>query len=132
MFLSLVAPLTYVNVLHWIVRLYYYGCLLNEAIGFILVIRTFYPSLLSVKMFTQILPLYDLLLFLSLYIMLYKIPPYNFHTQCSFTLLMLWFIYIYVHYYVSIYYYYYHPLGALKYILLVIIISSSFYANHTN
>ncbi len=40
--------LTYVNVLHWIVRLYYYGFLVNEGIGFILVIKTFYASTLSV------------------------------------------------------------------------------------
>ncbi len=34
----------YVNVLHWIIGLYYYGFLVNEGIGLILVIQTFYPS----------------------------------------------------------------------------------------
>ncbi len=43
MILTLFAPLTYVNVLHWIV-----GFLVNEDIGLILVIQTFYPSTLSV------------------------------------------------------------------------------------
>ncbi len=48
MFLTLFAQLTYVNVLHWIVRIYYYGILVNEGICFILVIQIFYPSSLSV------------------------------------------------------------------------------------
>ncbi len=34
------AHLTYVNVLHWIVGLYYYGFLVNQGIGLILVIHT--------------------------------------------------------------------------------------------
>ncbi len=46
--LTLFAQITYVNVLHWIVGLYYYGFLVNEGIGLILVIQTFYPSTLSV------------------------------------------------------------------------------------
>ncbi len=33
---------------HWIVGLYHYGFLVNEGIGLILVIQTFYPSTLSV------------------------------------------------------------------------------------
>ncbi len=33
---------------HWIVGLYYYGFLVNEGIGLILVIQTFDPSTLSV------------------------------------------------------------------------------------
>ncbi len=45
---SLFAPLTYVNVLHWIVGLYYHGFLVNEGIDLILVIQEFYPSTLSV------------------------------------------------------------------------------------
>ncbi len=49
MILTLFAQLIYVNVLHWIVGLYYYGFfLINKGIGFILVIQTFYPSTLSV------------------------------------------------------------------------------------
>ncbi len=47
MILTLFAQLTYVNVLHWIVRLNYYGFLVNEGIVLILVIHTFYPSALS-------------------------------------------------------------------------------------
>ncbi len=46
--LSLFAQLTYFNVLYWIVRLYYYGFLVNEGICLILVIHIFYPSALSV------------------------------------------------------------------------------------
>ncbi len=46
--LTLFAQLTYANVLHWIVGLYYYGFLVNEGIGLILVIQTFNPSTLSV------------------------------------------------------------------------------------
>ncbi len=47
MILTLFAQLTYVNVLHWIVGLYYYGFLANEGIGLILVIQTFYQSALN-------------------------------------------------------------------------------------
>ncbi len=67
MILTLFAQLTFVNVLHWIVGLYYCGFLVNEGIGLILVIQTFYPSILSVyiiRMSTQPLLLYDPLLFL--------------------------------------------------------------------
>ncbi len=39
---------SHVNVLHWIVRLYYYGFLVNGGIALILVIQTSYPSSLSV------------------------------------------------------------------------------------
>ncbi len=42
MILTLFAQLTYVNVLHWIVGLYYYGILVNDGIGLILVILTFW------------------------------------------------------------------------------------------
>ncbi len=48
MILTLFAQLTYVNVLHWIVGLYYFGFLVDGGIGFILVIQTFDPSTLSV------------------------------------------------------------------------------------
>ncbi len=48
MILTLFAQLTHINVLHWIVGLYYYGFLVNEGIGLILVIQTFYPPSLSV------------------------------------------------------------------------------------
>ncbi len=48
MFLTLFVRLTYVNVLHWIVKLYYYGFLVNVGIGLMLVIQTFYLSSLSV------------------------------------------------------------------------------------
>ncbi len=69
---SLFAWLTYVNVLyvHWIVRPYYYGFLVNEGIGLILVIQTFYPSVLSVLYSKDVcahpLLLYDSLFFLLL------------------------------------------------------------------
>ncbi len=48
MILTLFAQLTYVNILHWRVELFYYGFLVNEGIGLILVIQTFYPSTLCV------------------------------------------------------------------------------------
>ncbi len=48
MFLTLYLQLTYVNVLHWIVRLIYCGFLVNEGIYLILVIQTFYIHLLLV------------------------------------------------------------------------------------
>ncbi len=48
MILTLFAQLTEVNLLYWIVGLYYYGFLVNEGIGLILVIQTFYPSIVSV------------------------------------------------------------------------------------
>ncbi len=48
MVLTLFARLIYVNVLHWILGLYYSGFLVNEGIGLILVIQTLYPSTLSV------------------------------------------------------------------------------------
>ncbi len=34
----------YVSVVYWMVKLYYYGFLVNEGIGLTLVIQTFYPS----------------------------------------------------------------------------------------
>ncbi len=48
MILTLVDQLTYLNVLHSIERLYYYGFFANEGIGLILGIHTFYPSIQSV------------------------------------------------------------------------------------
>ncbi len=48
MLLTLFVQLTYVNVLHWKVGLYYYGFLVNEGIGLILVVQTFYPYALRV------------------------------------------------------------------------------------
>ncbi len=48
MILTLFAQFTYVNLLHRIVGLYCYGFLINEGIGVILVLQTFYPSPLSV------------------------------------------------------------------------------------
>ncbi len=92
-----------------IVGLYYYRFLVNEDIGLILVIQTFYPPALRVRMSTQTLLLYDPLLFLLLYlnhIRFHKTLSYLSHALCFFTLLILWFIYIYVHFYVFIYYYY--------------------------
>ncbi len=56
---NLVAQLTYVNVLHWIVGLYYYEFLVNEVIGLILVIQTFYPSTLSVLYNMNVYPTYS-------------------------------------------------------------------------
>ncbi len=55
---------------------------------------------------------------------------YRSHTLCFFTLLKLWFIYSYVHFYVLIYYYYYHAYGCSVYFLLLSIIQSSFYDSH--
>ncbi len=48
MILTLFAQLTYVNVLFWIVGLYYYDFVVTEGICHILVIQTIYPSTLSV------------------------------------------------------------------------------------
>ncbi len=56
MILILFAQLAYVNVLHWLVGLYYYGFLVNEVIGLILVIQTLYPSALSVLYNKDIYP----------------------------------------------------------------------------
>ncbi len=88
-----------------------------------------------IKMSTQTLLLYDPLHFPLIYlnhIRLYKTLSYRSHTLCFFyfTDVMLRFIYIYVHFYVSIYYYYNPALCALN-ILLLSIIPSSFYGNHT-
>ncbi len=55
-FLTLFAQLTYVNVLHWKVRFYYYGFLVNEGICLMLVIQTFYPSSLSVLYSKDVYP----------------------------------------------------------------------------
>ncbi len=94
--LTLLVCLTYVNVLHWIVRLYYYGFLVNEDIGLILVIQTFYPSTLGVLYNNykdaQPLLLYDTLFVLLLYlnhIMLYKALSYCSNTLYFFTLQIL-------------------------------------------
>ncbi len=84
-------------------------------------------------MSTQPLPLYDALRFLLIYlnhIRLHKTLSYHSYSLHFFTLLILKFIYIYEHYYVFIYYYYYPALGALNTLLLTIM-PSSFYANHT-
>ncbi len=48
MLLTLFTQLTYVNRLHWIVGIYYYGFLVNEGMGVIIVILTFPPSSFSV------------------------------------------------------------------------------------
>ncbi len=106
MILTLFAQLAYVNVLHWIVRLYYYGFLVNEGICLILVIQIFYPSALSVlynKDVYQTLQLYDLLVYRLLYLnytRFFKTLSYCSKNLCFFALLILWFIYIYVHFYV--------------------------------
>ncbi len=110
MVLSLFAQLTYVNLQHWIVGLYYYGFLVNEDIGLILVIQLLLVYYI-IRMASKPLLLYDPLLFTLLYlnhIRLYKT------LNAVFTLLMLWFIYVYAHFYMFIYYYYYHALGVLK------------------
>ncbi len=52
MLLTWFAQLTYVNVLHWIVRLYYH----NKDIGLILVIMEFYPSSVSVLNIKDVCP----------------------------------------------------------------------------
>ncbi len=82
MILTLFAQLTYVNVVHWMVGLYYYGFLVNEGISLILVIH-FIHLLLAyyiIRMATQPLLLYDPLLFLLIYlnhIRLHKILSYR-------------------------------------------------------
>ncbi len=43
----------YVNVPHWIVRLDYYGFLVNEGIGLILVIQTLYPSFIPSSIYAD-------------------------------------------------------------------------------
>ncbi len=45
-----------VNVLHWIVRHYYYGFLVNKDVCLIFVIQTFYPSALSVLYSDDVYP----------------------------------------------------------------------------
>ncbi len=133
MFLTLFIRLTHVNVLHWVIRLYIYVVLVNKGIGLILVIQIFCPSSLSVLYSKDVYPTSSIVwsticpFMYWNHIMLYKTLLYNFNNQCFFTLLILWFIYIYVRYYVFIYYYCYHPLSALY----IFIIPSSFYTNHT-
>ncbi len=56
MILTLFAQIIYGNVLHWIVGLYYFGILVNDGIGLILVIPTFYPSTLSVLYNREVYP----------------------------------------------------------------------------
>ncbi len=46
--LTLFTQRKYVSVLHWVARFYYYGFLVNEGIGLILVIQIFHPSTLTV------------------------------------------------------------------------------------
>ncbi len=112
MILTLFPQLTYVNVQHWIVGLYYYGFLANEGIGIILVIQTFNPSILSVLYNKDVYPTSSIVwspTFLLIYlnhIRLHKALLYRSYSLCFFTLLILKFIYIYVHFYVFIYYYY--------------------------
>ncbi len=57
---------------------------------------------------------------------------YHIYIQCFLkkTFLIIWLIYIYVHYYVLIYYYNYHILRSL-YNVLLNIVPASFYVNHT-
>ncbi len=129
MILTLFAQLTYVNVIHWIVRLYYYGYLVNEGIGLIFVIQTFYPSAISVlyiRISPQLFLLYDPLFFHFMY--LNHITDHIGPILYAFLLYWYYGLYIYVRLYVFTYHYYYHTLCAL-YILSII--PSSFYANHT-
>ncbi len=68
-------------------------------------------------MSTQPLLLYDPLLFLLIYvnhIRLHNTLSYSLYSLYFFTLLILKFIYSYVHYYMFIYDYYYPALGALN------------------
>ncbi len=98
--LILFAQLTYVNVLHWMVGLYYYSFLVNEGICLILVIQTFYLFALSVLNNKDIYPISsivcDLLLFLLLYlnhIKLFKTLWYGSHTIYIFKgwpIMLLW------------------------------------------
>ncbi len=137
MILTLSAQLTYVNVKHWIVGLSYYCFLVNESIALILVIQTFYPSTLSVLYNKDVylsLLLYDPLHFLLIYlnhIRLHKTLSYRSYSLYFFTLLILKCIYIYVQYYVFIHLLLLSCFGCSPCILLLSIIPSSFYANHT-
>ncbi len=82
--LTMFAELTYVNVLHCIVRLYYYGCLVNECIVLILVIQTFYPSSLSVLYSKDVynLSLFSLLIF-NMYISIFLYTIITIILGCS-------------------------------------------------
>ncbi len=85
-------------------------------------------------MFTQPLLLCDPLLFLLLYlnhIIQYEILSCHFCTQYFFSLPILWFICIYVHYKIFINCHFYQTLGPLCISFIKYFISSSFYANHT-
>ncbi len=64
------------------------------------------------------------------YIRLHNTLSYRSYSLCFFTLLILKFIYIYVHYYVFILLLL-SCVGCSQYIILLSIIPSSFYANHT-
>ncbi len=83
--LTLFAQRTYVNILHWIVGLYYYGFSIHLLLVYYII-----------KLSTQPVLLYDPLLFpfIILQSHMYKTLSYQSHTVCLFTLLTLWFIYI--------------------------------------
>ncbi len=134
MILTSFAQLTYVNVLHWIVRLYYYGFLVNEGIGFILVIQTFDPSTLSVLYNNDIyhpILLYDPLPFLLVYLNHIRLTlSYHSYSLCLFTLL-IYFVFLYLCTLLCVYILLLLSYcGCSQYILLLSIIPSSFGANH--
>ncbi len=86
MFLTLFAQVTYVNILHWIVKLYYYGFPVNEGICLIFVIHTFRQSALSVFYSKDVSPTSSIVWYTSL--------PLIILNAFLFTLLTLWFVYI--------------------------------------
>ncbi len=117
MILTLFAQLTYVNVLYWIVVLYYHGFLVNAGIGLIIVIQIFYKSTLSVLYNKDVYPTSSIVwstTFPFNILKSHKTLSYSSDSLCFFTLLILKFIYIYVHFYVFIYYYYHHAVSALN------------------
>ncbi len=98
------AQLTYVSVLHWMVRLYYYGFLVNECIGLILVIQTFYPSALvycMIHYFSFLLYLNHIMLYKALYAFLlywyYDLYIFTDIPRCSYITItiLLWMLSIY-------------------------------------
>ncbi len=99
MLLTLFARLTYVYVLHGMVRLHYYGYLGNEGISLILVIHAFHHLFLVYYIGKDFYPAFFVvrstvfhLLYLSHFI-LHETLSYQFYTSCIFILLILWFIY---------------------------------------
>ncbi len=150
MFVTLFVWLTYIN--HWIVKLYQYGFLVNEVIGLIVAIQTFYPNSLSVLYSKYIYPS-SIVWSTTFPFIVLKSHYAIWNTIISFPNFMLFYVtytmaYIYLCTFVCVYIQLlpvHHTLDwehreielvlssllCSLHIVLLSIIPSSFYANHT-